>query len=505
VTNMAKLLWLTAGVVILGAVGCGETPSETGSSGSGSGPLCPDDPAEGPVADECGIWLSRGGIGDSHNDGTQASPVDSWERATKLAQEGPGRIYACGGQTWFEPIVVPAGVSVYGGFNCNNNWSYEGAANLTRVIAAPGEIGMTWLDSGSAGQLVLADFYVESKSAVVPGGSSIAVLIRDTKKFFAFYHCEIIAGDGADGLDGAPGGAGDLPATEGTAGNPGADACSAPLSKGGAAPETVCSVGTSNGGAGGDGSPIIAANGGAGEPAGGLPGGEGGLGEQTAPVCTAGADGASGTDGAFGHGGQARGRLTVDGYVGHAGEDGEPGTAAQGGGGGGARFGKAAVCGAANPGGAAGGSGGAGGCGGKAGKGGQAGGSSIGVAGLGKVSFLRNGHIKTGRGGDGGNGGPPEGGGDGGLPGQGGAGSGSIKPGCPGGAGGNGGKGGWGGGGLGGTSAPIAVVRSADGGADLTATLEFGPEGKGGIGEEWAIDEARGKDGTAAINLELDP
>src|SRR5262249_11745131 len=93
VTNIRKLWWLVAGLLTVGSGGCGEglgtsSTSAGGTGGSGgTAPMCPDDPADGPVSEECGIWVSAS-LGNDENAGTQAAPVKSLAHAIELAKQG---------------------------------------------------------------------------------------------------------------------------------------------------------------------------------------------------------------------------------------------------------------------------------------------------------------------------------------------------------------------------------------------------------------------------------
>lgn len=493
---MKWLFGLTVGVALLGAVGCGVDSGDTSTGGGGAGgAACEDDPASGPVVEECGIWVSVS-QGDDANPGTPSAPVASLAHAVELAAKGPGHVYACA-ETWTDPLVVPGHVRLHGGFDCENGWAYLGKERRSMLVTPADEIALIVSDDGNGGETKITDFHIEAADATKPSGSSIAVFVRDQVPLW-LYRCEIFAGNGADGLDGD---AIDTPAPAGLPGNVGADACSAAMTKGGAAPEVACeSGGTSKGGAGGDSASMSAANGAAGEAATGNPdAGAGGLGEGNAPACTGGKAGAMGTNGAHGLGAAGWvaqstdsgpwphvGRLTVDGYVGMPGEDGKSGAPGQGGGGGGATFGSVAVCGATQPGGAAGGSGGAGGCGGQGGRGGQAGGASIGVAMRNWIAIFET-VITAGNGGNAGNGAPGQPGGTGGAGASGGGGSGTIAPGCKGGDGGDGGDGGWGGGGQGGQALSIGVLIALMEGdwpihSDMDSKLYFGEAGAGGDG-----------------------
>ena len=475
------------GFVLCGALGCDSGASTEGGGGTGGdggaggGVVCPGDPLEGPIPEDCGVWVSAG-QGDDANEGTQSAPVASLTHAIELASQGKGRVYACG-ETWTEALTVPSGVSLHGGFDCEDGWKYTGEARRAMLVP-PTPLAIKWGDVDSEEQVYLTEFYVEAPAATEPGASSIGILVIPTLPL-KILRCEIVAGDGADGADGAPGDADDQPAAAGAPGNDGGGACSAPVSAGGVSPESACEAGLSKGGEGGDGGVFQAESGAPGEPAG--PGGAGGLGEETAPACTVGAPGADGAHGENGAGGTGKGYglMTADGIVGYPGQDAQPGMPGQGGGGGGATFGNTATCGAASPGGAAGGSGGAGGCGGKGGRGGQAGGSSVAVANLGKGEDLVMDYtvLQAGNGGHGGNGGAPQPSGAGGLGGKGGAGAGTIQPGCNGGNGGMGGKGGYGGGGSGGSSAAIGTASGMGPFFQMHLQYSHGKEGLGGMGD----------------------
>ena len=507
---------LRVGVVLLGAIamiGCG--PNETGSSSGGgtggtttTGPLCPDDPADGPVAEECGIWVSAS-QGKDTNPGTQGAPVATLAHAIELADAGPLRVYACG-ETWNEAPKIPSGVSLHGGFDCDAGWKYVGDAKRAKLLASEG-IAIRILKTGHTEGGSLTDFYVEAPDATEPGGSSVPFQ-KESDQPFRIARCEFRSGNGAKGADGEPGDPNDAPAAPGMPGTNGADACSGITSKGGASTETVCSMGTSQGGAGGDSGPMVAADGQAGTPAGDPASGAAGLGEQSAPQCTAGTPGANGAPGDYGFGGgrvspNDLGHLTDTGYIARRGDDGLDGKPGQGGGGGGATFGSAQACGAAKPAGAAGGSGGSGGCGGRGGRGGQGGGGSFGLVliGSGKLTFGSL-HMTVGNGGDGGNGGAPQKGGAGAVPGLGGNGAGTINTACAGGQGGDGGKGGWGGGGIGGMVAAILYRQSVTfGWENSDVTWKYGKGGNPGFGDPDHGSTSAGIDGQAGDTIYLPP
>jgi hypothetical protein len=441
--------------------------------------------------------------------------VASLSHAVELARGSKdSRVFACG-DTWTEPVVVPPYVSLFGGFDCNDGWTYKGENFRARVHTGPDQIPIK-ID-GFGGHVTISDFAVRADNATIPGGSSIGVFITDIIEVL-IQRCEIIPGDGARGADGEPVSG---VAMSGAAGNDGADACSAQVGKGGASPQTACAGVTSTGGKGGDGGDTA----GDGEPGAPDPqdpqnpqAGSGGKGQTAAAGCTAGNPGADGAVGAFGWGGGQhssadRGHLTPDGYVGEPGDDGQPGTPGQGGGGGGAGLGGAAVCGGAKPGGGGGGSGGAGACGGLGGKGGGAGGSSFAVAARTNHLKIVSSKLTVGYGGNGGNGGAGQEGAPGGAPGQGGAGMGVLGAGCAGGKGGRGGAGGPGGGGAGGHSIGVAVLRGYFVATSDTVYVDTATVGNGGFGGPPENDnqQARGSHGVekslnnGSFVMELDP
>lgn len=479
-----------------------------GGGAGGSEDRCPTDPVEGPVMEGCGVFVSAT-LGDDANPGTRAAPVRTITAAISLAVKGPGRVYACA-ETYEEQVTLPAGISLFGGFDCANEWGYVGLTSQgARIIPTSEGVALN-LVPGNGSSLV-RDMRIEARDASTPGASSIAVFalpgaVADIRR------AQIIAGDGADGASGAAGQHNGAPAKNGLDGIDGVDACAMEPGIGGAAVFLACeAAGSSIGGQGGNGGEQ-AANAGADGVVAPSPNpldyGMGGSGETMdgSALCTAGGGGAQGADGEEGLPSASYGRLTLAGYLGAAGGDGKPGLPGQGGGGGGASRGKAS-CGAAPHGGAGGGSGGAGGCGGRGGKGGQAGGSSIGMACLSQAVSLEDVSVTTGNGGHGGDGGALQPGGQGGLPGIGGLGLGGadpVKAGCAGGAGGYGGNGGNGAGGHGGHSAAIAAV-SGTAPATINVSHTPGMVGNGGLGGNPGDHNGEGHEGLHVITLTLEP
>ncbi len=354
------------------------TSGETSGSTS-SGPddeACPEDPSEGPTREECGVWASSS-LGDDKHPGTRTMPVATLARAVEIAGggseggsgsgsgSGKRRVYACA-ETFAEGVVVPRGVSLFGGFDCAHDWQSppavsdgdevgdQGEVTGHRTVIAPGAdvIPLLLVGEGDGeeagdgeGESVLFGLSIRAADANAPGGSSIGVLAEPGARA-ALLRCDITAGDGADGPPGEHGGEG--PAPSGLPGSKGWDACSGALGLGGPPVSATCDDGEESvGGKGGNGGTQLAGDGSPGTPE-PTPNpadhGAGGEGQNAFTLCTAGTTGASGGVGTPGLGGAGPGRLTSLGFSGPRGKDGSHGKAGQGGGGGGSSLGKLTVC-----------------------------------------------------------------------------------------------------------------------------------------------------------------
>ncbi|HSN99831.1 MAG TPA: hypothetical protein VLS89_16155 [Candidatus Nanopelagicales bacterium] len=431
-------------------------------------------------------------LGSDDATGTRAAPVRSLAAAISLAEGGPRRIYACA-EAFTEAVILPAGIELWGGLDCADDWGYRGASRKTLI--APGGEAVPLRIKGGGGRSRVADVRAEAAHAQVPSGSSVAVMVM-AEATAEILRSELVAGNGANGMHGRDGGVG--PARAGTPGIDGGDACTADMVPGGAAVLTKCDGLTSVGGQGGQGNNGDGGDGMNGEPVpvpNPLGTGLGGNGQTSSEPCHEGTLGSLGADGLDGEGGRGPGRLTLTGWEGEPGRDGGDGRPGQGGGGGGAARGSTVLCGAGQPrGGAGGGGGGAGGCGGKGGKGGGQGGASIGLLSLGTDVVVRSTTIFTSDGGDGGHGGHYQHGGLGGPGGLGGAVFNAATEGCAGAWGGDGGRGGHGGGGAGGPSIGIAYVlgQPVD---QQDVAIQPGRPGRGGFGGNPNIPGSAGDDG----------
>lgn len=461
-----------------------ETCANASGSSGGIGPLpgCTDSPSQNAevIRTDCAYFVGGTKANDS-NAGGESDPFSTLGAAINAAKTKKARVYLCGSVA--ERVDIPAGVSVFGGFDCTaDEWKYD--ATLRAIIspaapAADAAFQSTLRISGS-GKTSIEDVNIEAGAATIAGGSSIAVIVGEGT--VDFVRANLKAGDGKNGAAGITpaddigiddpnhstivGNIGIAACMGGSTGNPGGDA----------KPNPLCSEAV--GGKGGTGKDVMAAE--AGDP--GLPtmsaSGIGGAGEDSSD-CVPGSPGANGKAGNSGIGASDIGTIGDIGYSGATGAAGAKGTVGQGGGGGGGAKGKS------NCNGASGGSGGSGGCAGNGGAGGNAGGASIGIVSLGGTITFSSVTITTGAGGNGGDGGGGQTGVTGGTGGIGGAGAknpGSTAYACDGGKGGRGGNGGDGGGGLGGHSVGIAYKKGTTAPGVMGVDIQTGAAGSGGIG-----------------------
>ena len=500
---MTRLASRTAGLVavlvfggIVQAMGCVpfnsaeecdfcEPPGNGGAGGSGGGTpagCVPSENAE-PVGDECGVFVSSS-LGVDGAAGTKEQPLRSLGEA--LMKANGKAVYACA-ESFAEAIELSAGARVFGGLDCATDWSYVEGQKAT--IAPGADLVPVMLLSGEGARI--EDVVAIAADAVVPGGSSIALIAQDGA-VAELLRCELRAGAGAPGAAGStpmevgPSGEGE----DGENGIPGTDGecMSAVAQAGGNGGQRMCGGMSVSGGLGGSGT--TGDTGGAGSPGQGQPGtppldGAGGRG-QDAMSCGSGNAGAEGGPGISGFGATGIGDISAAGYTAATGSPGmSAGTPGQGGGGGGG----AKACGMMNMfAGPSGGGGGSGGCGGAPGMGGGAGGSSIGLLSHQATVTLTSVSIATALGGAGGIGGNGQPGGGGGQPGLGGG-----SNACVGGQGGSGGRGGSGGGGLGGHSIGIASKGAVPVQNEVTITAGApGPGGLGGDGDT-SVNGANGQ------------
>ncbi|WP_441288190.1 hypothetical protein ACSRUE_40330 [Sorangium sp. KYC3313] len=434
----------------------------------------------------CGVFVSA--TGSDESDGSPDAPVktlaEALRRAALIEDKGARRVYACA-QTFNESLTVTAGVTLYGGLDCDANWQWR-EAKKTILTAAPGIVPLAMRARGETVRLANLHVIAPSIDSDDAGTSAIAAIAERCAVDLA--RCTFEAGDAAPGAPGPPPPPQPARLPQGTRGNP---ACSAnDVSTAAPQPDTCGTADTSDdsiGGRGGNGFVDRGTDGTSGSPgAEGYPNGGNYVAESRG--CTAGQPGRAGDPGAPGAGAHGIGQLSSAGYTGLSGRDGQRGTTAQGGGGGGGTRGTT-ECTAGTRGGASGGNGGAGGCGGAGGRGGYAGGSSIALVSINATLTFREGvQLLAGDGGKGGDGAAGQDGGPGAYGGPGGTGlMNLVADGCRGGQGGQGGSGGRGGGGQGGHSLGIAFLGTPATVPSLDAvTVQLGLAGDGGAGSDVA-------------------
>jgi hypothetical protein len=470
--------------------GEGGEGGQSGQGGQGGGPTSSCVPVEedAPVDDSCGAFVSSS-RGDDNNNGSKAAPYASISAAVA---SGASNVYLCA-ESFVEPVVLPSGVSLYGGLDCTTNW--RSSDTKTELTAAADVIPLT-IVAGS-GKSRIEDMAVTAADAEQAGGSSIAILAHEASAVLT--RSEVTASAGAAGEDAVA-----EPkdsASDGVDGTSGKwsilQQCMVAAASyvGGVGGTKTCGGVSVSGGDGGTGTATL--GGGSGEngdgPAGVGTGGVGGDGPSLlgGTTCEVGAAGGAGGVGAPGEGASGSGRLDASGYQGVPGLAGAAGAHGKGGGGGGGDWACDEDLEHAGP---SGGGAGSGGCGGHGGAGGGAGGASIAIASVDSDLTLTDSILVSAAGGAGGAGSAGQPGGSGGDPGDG-----VPIPGgsfsCHGGAGGDGGRGGPGGGGLGGHSLGIAYVGAAP--QQTSVDFQIGAAGPGGDGGNGTVDADAGADGFA--------
>lgn len=484
-----------------GAAGSG---GATGTGGAGGGPTpvgcVPSDGQRWSADATCGVFVSATAAdgGDGSPDAPVKTLAEAIQRAAQIEDEEARRVYACA-QTFNESLTVAAGITLYGGLDCDDHWQW-GEANKTTLTAPPGVVPLAVRAEGETVHLENLHVIAPAIDPDDAGTSAIAAIAERCAIDLA--RCTFEAGDAAPGASGAapPPQPARLP--QGTRGNA---ACSAnDVSTAAPQPDTCGTADTSDdsiGGRGGRGLEDRATDGGSGSP-GGDDNPNAGTYVAQSRGCTQGQTGRAGEDGAPGAGAHGIGQLSSAGYAGLSGGEGQRGKTAQGGGGGGGTRGST-QCPVGTRGGASGGNGGTGGCGGAGGRGGSPGGSSIALVSVNATLTFRDGvRLIARKGGNGGDGAGGQDGGPGAYGGPGGMGRGNdVVEGCRGGQGGQGGSGGRGGGGQGGHSLAIAFLGTPDTVPSLDGVMvQLGVPGAGGAGSD--VDHEGGA-GQASMLLDF--
>lgn len=445
--------------------------------------------------------------GDTAPTGVAGSAETIAEAITTASSEGLTQIWVAAG-LWDGPVELVEGISIYGGYESETDWSRTRATRSRVTGPGPLLIGDSITEPT---EVALIDF--EADDAADEGSSIAARLVSSTG--IRLEEVRLEAGRGGDGTDGMR----PDPSDDGEPGNPGGMTGIGPQcaggfrsrpvgGEGGTSPDchnggrggnttgSDINVGTpSNGISGGDGSTIMIGGTRSCSPGGGA----NNRGMAPAGSGTAGEPGEPGDDGV----GAIAGTFSPSGYTATDGSAGDEGTSGEGGGGG------ASAADATRMGndfciyfGASGGGGGSGGRPGQGGAAGTGGGASVALLLWDTTITLVSVTLATQNGGDGGRGSRGGAGGEGGAGASGGAGGSGgfyIAPASPivaggnGGDGGDGGEGGAGGGGAGGPS--IGIVFGGDSSEALTSMdidFELGTGGAAGVGAGADNDGAAG-------------
>lgn len=413
--------------------------------------------------------------GSDSNPGTRQQPMFTLAGAlSKAAQSSKTQIYVSAG-IYDARVTLVNGISIYGGYNAQNNWS-RSATNIVTIQSNSVNGGrVTAMEgNGLTSPMILDRLTIKTLDTTSTGVSNYAMYCNNCTGV-TLRNSSLMAGAAGAGSAGTNGlaGAGGMPGNPGSAG-----ACdSSGIRTGGSGGASMC--GRTGGGAGNGGAPGVNPGGNGTAGTGGTPGGTGGPGGdpgQPGANGTNGNTGSNGTNGAAGSGGSTATNFWI-GNIGGAGTPGAHGNAGGGAGGGGGQGGQFVI----NGGGNGGGGGGGAGCAGTAGTGGTAGGGSFGLFVVNSNGMvLVNNAIASAKGGNGGAAGTGAMGGAGAMGGNGATTCTSeVGAGGKGGNGGNGGNGGHGGGGAGGPSYSVYRVNSAN---VMTAgnILTFGTPGNGG-------------------------
>jgi hypothetical protein len=465
-----------------GGAADGPTPMPDGGVADGLAPdggdaldANPCDPSRDPKDQPClvtsayGVFVAASGRNGASGDKTDPA-ISIAQGIATAAATGKSRVFICQG-SYAETVVLDAahdGISLYGGFDCINGWTWTGAAT---AVASPVGAPYALYVFSTTRPVAIEDLRFTSadasgQSPSGSGNSSMAAFFFASTARLA--RVALIAGRATDGAPGNPGV--DTPnyppalPTEA----PGSAAYDALVDNdpsavhtapGGSVNNACADFSSSTGGAGGTGNsfPIWY---------------PGAAGSASPPPASPNApfDGAGGTNigpgdpGADGAAHQVPvatggfGSLSAAGWQAAAGADGLDGDPGQGGGGGGG-----------NPFAYAGNGGGAGGCGGAGGKGGAGGGASIALLSVGSTLTLAACTLTNARAGDGGAGGDAQ-------DGQGGGAGGATVNSALGGSGGNGAGGSGGSGGAAGISVGIAY-QGGQPAIDAMTTITLGAPG----------------------------
>ncbi|HEX4446092.1 MAG TPA: hypothetical protein VH044_05125, partial [Polyangiaceae bacterium] len=234
----------------------GSTTLPDGTVGTGDGAVACDtskEPGQAPCLLDVayGVFVSATGQDDAGADETHPLRTIT-EGIEAAARTNKSRVFVCNGN-YAEQVSLDAqhgGISLYGGFDCSNQWAYVGATTKAHVQGPT--VLYALRVNGTTQPIVIADitFTVGDASGLDTAGngnSSVAAFVSNESAGVSFHRVSFQAGAGVDGKGGG------TPATNLFSGNV-ADLQGNTASgmMGGPAKTCACKVfGSSQGGSGG--------------------------------------------------------------------------------------------------------------------------------------------------------------------------------------------------------------------------------------------------------------
>jgi len=209
-------------VSVSSSIACGSAPEplpalNAADGGASAAPSAPADPRAEPeggtlapqpappapetkadeVTEAFGIFVAKHGA--AQNPGTRKSPLESITEAIAKAKAAKKRVFVCEG-TYEESLELVDGVSIVGGLDCSEDtWKLSDKKSTLTSPTSPA-IRATNIATPTR----VDGFDVTSPDATEPSGSSIAVIVVDSKAL-TFAKGSIKAGTGMKGDDGVEG------------------------------------------------------------------------------------------------------------------------------------------------------------------------------------------------------------------------------------------------------------------------------------------------------------
>ncbi len=185
-------------VIVAEAAPDAVVPVDTGTPDTAK----PCDNSKSPLEDVCvvrndlGVFVSP--TGSDGSAGTKEAPMKTFASAMIVAKSAGKRIYACA-STFTEAVTLVDGVDVFGGIDCaGKTWTVKG-----QTVLQPTTSPVITVKGATVGMRV-ENVDALAPNATVPGGSSIAALVVNSK-IVNFRNCALRAGNGAKGADGVSG------------------------------------------------------------------------------------------------------------------------------------------------------------------------------------------------------------------------------------------------------------------------------------------------------------